>query len=156
MGLSSFLFWRIFSNLFRTTYFSFGIRFFGVSGVFLITFSIFYYLTDIRKSDFVFQPILVKWGKLSFSLYYIHFAILGIAYFFSSLLFNNSILSGYLIYEYIILMLLFFLILELTLRLWNKFDYKFGLEWYMNIFVKKSLFVFDKKNLMSDKNNIKD
>jgi len=155
LGLLSNLFLFILGNLFKSNYFSFVLKFIRYTGIFLIIFSISFYFTDIKKSDFIFKQILIKWGKLSFSLYYIHFILLGIAYLFYPLLFNNSILSGYLIYEYIILLLLFFLIYEITLRIWKKFDYKFGLEWFMNIFVKKSLFI-NIKNMMSNKNNIKD
>ena len=88
----------------------------------------------------IFRQILSRWGKLSFSIYYIHFAIIGIAIFLTPSIFNDIFLTGHIFYEYIIVLLTFLLIIEIILRIWNEFDNKFGIEWLMNILVNKSLF----------------
>lgn len=48
--------------------------------------------------------------------------------------------SGFLLYQYLIILLIFLLTIELFLRVWQKLDYMLGLEWIMNKISPKSQF----------------
>lgn len=139
-GFLCLVFWFTLMYLISIQIIAFDLLYIRSIGIFLIIFSIYYYFTDLKKSKMIFRQILSRWGKLSFSIYYMHYAIVGIAIFLIPLVFNDTFLTGHIFYEYIIVLLTFLLIIEIILRIWNEFDNKFGIEWLMNILVNKSLF----------------
>jgi len=120
------------------------------SGLFLIFFPIIHYFVDMKKLNFFLQKIIIRWGKVSFSLYYIHFGIIAISLIIFPLIFNDFQLNGLVLYQYILILIILFLALEIFLRLWQRFNFKFSIEWFMSKFTKKSLFS-DTTQIVHDK-----
>ena len=114
-------------------------------GVFLILFSACYYFFDFKKVNHFLPRMIIRWGKFSFSIYYIHFGFIAMGKIIFPLLINDLYSKGFLYYQFLIIILFFFVSLELFMKIWEKIDYKFGLEWLMNKISKKSLF-FEKMN----------
>ena len=108
--------------------------------IFMIFFVISYYLLDLKKIESLLTRLTYRWSKLAFSIYYIQFAIIGIGIIFFPFIINESFLSDYLIYKFIILFFLVIIIIEIILQFWRLLDYRFGIEWLMNLFINKSLF----------------
>ena len=132
--LSLWIFW-----LYSITIFYISL-FVSIYGFFFITFSLLFYYSDMKKFKILLQDTLSHWGKFSFSIYYIHYVILGIALYVFPLIFADFNSIGLLFYQYIIFFVLTFVSIDIFLRIWKKFDYIFGVEWFINLFIKKSLF----------------
>jgi len=117
---------------------------------YFILFSILYYLSDIRETQSGLQNSLVRWGKVAFSLYYIHFAILVTCLLLFPLIINDIYSSGLLFYQYLILIGIVIAGIEIFLRIWEKYDYIFGIEWLINKLVKKSFFSEEKQKIIEE------
>ncbi|MHA1285320.1 MAG: heparan-alpha-glucosaminide N-acetyltransferase domain-containing protein [Promethearchaeota archaeon] len=105
---------------------------------FSFLFLIFYYIIDrIGKEIFIIESV-KNWGKLSFSLYYIQFIIIG---FFQIIfnLFNIIFLAD--ITLFILILIISIIFIEILLRTWKKINYLFSLEWLLHKISKKSLFL---------------
>ncbi|MFX1256313.1 MAG: heparan-alpha-glucosaminide N-acetyltransferase domain-containing protein [Promethearchaeota archaeon] len=109
-------------------------------GTFLILFLFFYLILDFKEINFRVNKVIEKWGKLSFSIYYIHFIIIyGVLILFTLYFYEDFQLTfGY--YYYLIICLIFLMTIESFLLLWKKINYKYGAEWILNLLSKKSLF----------------
>jgi len=118
----------------------FFIYFIMIIGVFFTLFSIFYYYLDIKERNPLLAKKLGRWGKLSFSLYYIHFGIIALGVIVLPQYFNEIYSNGITFFQYLLILLIFYIALEIFLILWEKFNYILGFEWIMNKFSKKSLF----------------
>lgn len=109
-------------------------------GAFIVLFSINYYFLDLKKVNSTLLKMIIKWGKLAFSIYYIQYGILAAGMIIFPIIFKDLYLSGFLPYQYIITLFTFLILLEIIIRLWKKYNYIFGLEWIMNKLSNKSLF----------------
>lgn len=109
-------------------------------GAFVIIFLTYHYYMDIKKVDSSITRVIIRWGKLAFSIYYIQYGILAIGILMFPLFINELYSSGFLIYQYALLLIMVLVAIELFLRLWKNFDYIFGLEWFMNKISTKSQF----------------
>lgn len=109
-------------------------------GVFLLLFPLCYYYTDFKKHEFIFMKTIILWGKLAFSIYYIQFAILIVGMMTFLLIIKVLSFLIPLPYHFITIVILFFLLIELFLIIWRKFNYKFGVEWLMNYFSRRTYF----------------
>jgi peptidoglycan/LPS O-acetylase OafA/YrhL len=122
------------------------ISIFSISiAMFFILLAVVHYYSDLKKSENILQRIIIRWSRLSLSIYYIHFGIIIVGLIIFPLIINDIYLKGFLIYQYLLIVLIFFLILELFIRIWQGFEYKFSFEWIMSKFTQKSLFS-EKKN----------
>ncbi|MFX1391999.1 MAG: acyltransferase [Promethearchaeota archaeon] len=127
--------------LFVLSFDLFILTFFKAIGLFLIFFSILYFYFDIKELESILSKRIIEWGKLAFSIYYLQFGIAICLKF----LFDKKIIQ----FESLIVLFIQFLILasvilfflEFFLLLWKKFEYKYGIEWLMNLFSSKSLFI---------------
>ncbi|MHA1440148.1 MAG: heparan-alpha-glucosaminide N-acetyltransferase domain-containing protein [Promethearchaeota archaeon] len=108
--------------------------------LFLILFSISYIFLDIRKVEFKLNNVLIRWGKLAFSIYYIHFIIITGVLILFSIFFVDFFSIDFQFYHFIIIFIIFLLFIEIFIRIWEKFDYILGLEWLINKISKRSLF----------------
>ena len=126
-------------GVFSVYYLRIGLYFQSL-GAFFILLSIFYYISDVKESNSLFQRIITKWGNYSFSMYYIHWVIIGVGMILFPLIINDIYKDGLSNLQYFFAIIIVFLIIELFFRIWEKFDYKFGLEWFMNRFSKKLIF----------------
>ena len=138
IGIMTFSIWLLLangiSNLINISFFIM------VFGIFLILFSVCYFSLDVKKLNFPLLRTLICWGKLSFSIYYIQFAIIVGGIIIFPLLMSELYLFGFSVYHYIIILLISFLALGLFIKLWHKFDYILGIEWLMNKLIHKSMF----------------
>jgi len=145
IGIANFTIWLLWAYQIKYLVID---RFIEGIGLFFILFSIFYYLADIKEYDNIIQRKVIRWGNFSFSIYYIHFGMilimLYINYYFLPEIFSNGIL----IIHYLLIVSLVFFMLEVFFIIWEKLEYKYGLEWLMRKF---SLISFSFK-----KNEIKD
>ena len=107
------------------------------AGLFII-FPVVYYLVDIRESESFLIDSLTRWGKVSFSLYYIHFGFLITGFIIFPIIANDLYSSGFLFYQYIFLVIVVFVCIEIFLRFWEKYEFIFGIEWFMTKITKKS------------------
>ena len=110
-------------------------------GIFIILFCLCYYFFDRKGKDIYFQKSIIRWGKLAFSLYYIHFGVIAIGIIVFPLIIDEIYSSGFLIYQFIIFLVIFFISLELFIRIWQKYNFFLGVEWFMNKISKKTLFL---------------
>ena len=110
---------------------------------YFVLFSVLFYLTDLHETKSTLQNSLVRWGNVAFSLYYIHFILIFSCLILFPLIINDIYSSGLLIYQFLILLIIFIVIIEIFLRIWEKYNYIFGIEWFMNKLVKRSLFSED-------------
>jgi len=108
---------------------------------YFILFSILFYLTDIKDIKLIGQTSLIRWGKMSFSLYYLHFIVLIAGLIIVPFIITDFSSNGVQIYQYFIIVVIFLIIIELFLRLWERYDYVLGIEWFINKISKKSMFV---------------
>ena len=109
-------------------------------GIFIILFCLCYYFFDRKGKDIYIQKSIIRWGKLAFSIYYIHFGVIGIGIIVFPLIINEIYTSGFLIYQFIIFLVIFFISLEMFIRIWQRYNFFLGIEWFMNKISKKSLF----------------
>ncbi|KKK52641.1 hypothetical protein LCGC14_3102860, partial [marine sediment metagenome] len=140
-GIISFFIWVVFYSY--SYYFTphFIPYFMLTVGIFIILFSVCYYWIDIKGRVFYFQYSIIHWGKLTFSLYYIHFGLIALGILVFPMLIGEIYYFGFSIYEFIILIIIFFLSLEIFLRIWQRYNYFLGIEWFMNKISKKTLFL---------------
>ena len=116
-----------------------------IIGLFLIIFIPAQYWLDKRsKTPFIINS-LEQWGRISFSIYYLQFGIIYSGLFLFSIFLNEFYNIGFPVYLYLIFLIIVLVIIEIFRLIWKKFKYIFGLEWFMNIIVKKSLFELKKK-----------
>ena len=108
-------------------------------GIFCILSSISYYLLDVRKINFYFQESLIRWGKLAFSTYYIHLGVIAVGVILFPVFLNEIYTNGFLPYFFIIILLIFFVALEIFTKIWQKYNFIFGIEWIMKKIIGKSL-----------------
>jgi len=120
---------------------SFILSFSATFSIFFILFPIIYYFTDIKESESFFQETLTHWGKFSFSIYYIQFGVIAAGVIIFPLIISDIYSNGFLFYQYLILLVLIYIGIDIFLRIWKKFDYIFGIEWFLNLISKKSLFL---------------
>ncbi len=135
-GIISFFIWVVFSSTPN-----FIPYFMLMIGIFILLFSIFYYLIDIKGRVFYFQFSIIHWGKLAFSIYYIHFGLTAFGILVFPLLIGEIYYYGFSIYQFFILIIIFFLSLEIFLRIWQRYNYFLGIEWFLNKISKKTLFL---------------
>ena len=138
IGIMTLSIWLLLANrISNLTNVSFFIMVFGI---FLTLFPICYFILDVKKLNFIFLRTLIGWGKLSFSIYYIQFAIIAGGIIIFPLFLSQWYLYGFSVYLYILLLLISFLALGLFIKLWHKFDYILGIEWLMNKLIHKTIF----------------
>ena len=135
-GIISFFIWVVFSSTPN-----FIPYFMLMIGIFILLFSIFYYLIDIKGRVFYFQFSIIHWGKLAFSIYYLHFGLIASGIIVFPLLIGEIYYYGFSIYQFFILIIIFFLSLEIFLRIWQRYNYFLGIEWFLNKISKKTLFL---------------
>ena len=134
------LFIGIIFLIFGISRLNFFIYYIMIIGIFFTLFSIFYYYLDIKETNHLIAKEIGRWGRLSFSLYYIHFGIIALGVIVLPQYFNETNSSSITFFQYLIILFIFYFALEIFLILWEKFNYILGLEWIMNKFSKKSLF----------------
>jgi peptidoglycan/LPS O-acetylase OafA/YrhL len=85
----------------------------------------------MKKRNTLIEKTLIHWGKLSFSIYYIHWGIiaLGLMIFPLFIPFNNEVKLFAL--PTLILLSIILISLDIFLRIWKKYNYAFGIEWIM-------------------------
>ena len=139
-GIISFFIWVVFYSY--SYYFTphFLPYFLLTVGIFIILFSLFYYWIDIKGKVFYFQYSIIHWGKLAFSIFYIHFGLIALGILVFPLLIGEIYYYGFSIYQFFILIIILFLSLEIFLRIWQRYNYFLGIEWFMNKISKKKLF----------------
>ena len=137
-GIISFFIWVVFSSTPN-----FIPYFMLMIGIFILLFTVFFYWIDIKGRVFYFQFSIIHWGKLAFSMYYIHFGLIALGILVFPLLIGEIYYFGFSIFLFIILIIAFFLSLEIFLRIWQRYNYFLGLEWFMNKISKKTLFEKD-------------
>lgn len=120
---------------------SFILLFYATFSTLFILFPLIYYFTDINESESFFQETLTHWGKFSFSIYYIQFGVIAAGVIIFPLIISDIYSNGFLFYQYLILLVLIYIGIDIFLRIWKKFDYIFGIEWFLNLISKKSLFL---------------
>jgi hypothetical protein len=113
-------------------------------GIFMIIFSICYYYMDTRKYKAKIINPLIQWGQLSFSIYYIQFGLVIVGLMIFRDLICMLILLIPLKFHFLVVVISFFLIIEIILILWKKINYFLGIEWLMNFFSSRSLFYRNK------------
>ena len=133
IGIIIFIFWIIWGIKVQTLYISIFLESYCI---FLIIFPICYFFLDIKEVEFFLSRSLTQWGKTAFSLYYIQFAIVAIGLIVFPLILNESIL----IFQFFLIITIILFALEFFLKIWRNFDYKYGIEWLMSKFTKKSLY----------------
>ncbi|MFW9990406.1 MAG: heparan-alpha-glucosaminide N-acetyltransferase domain-containing protein [Candidatus Odinarchaeota archaeon] len=143
IGICNTVFIIIWINIFDYYYYvpNFFPFFIMMIGIFCILSFISYYLLDIRKYKFYFQESLIRWGRIAFSVYYIHFGVIAIGNIFFPIFLNQIYTNGFLLYQFIIILILFFVALVIFTKIWQKYNYILGIEWIMNKFLKKTLFL---------------
>lgn len=147
IGICSFIFILIWINFSWFYYYNpyFFPFFIMIIGLFCILISVFYYLLDLKNLNFYLKESLNRWGRLAFSIYYFHFTVIVIGVLLFPILLSEVFNNGFLPYHFIIILILFFILLELFTKMWQKYDYFLGIEWIMNKLIKKSLFSKEKQ-----------
>ncbi|KKL77047.1 hypothetical protein LCGC14_2038810 [marine sediment metagenome] len=143
-GIIIFFIWVIIyphSYYFTPSFTHFPPYFMLMIGIFIILFSVCYYWIDIKGKVFYLQNSVIHWSKLSFSIFYIHFGFIALGILVFPLIISESYFYGFSIYQFIILIILFFLSNEIFIRIWKRYNYFLGLEWSMNKISKKNLFL---------------
>jgi len=110
-------------------------------GIFITSFILCYYYFDIKSKEIYCQKSIILWGKLTFSMYYINWGVVAIGFLVFPLIFDEIYYSGFLIYQYVILMIVIFVFLEFFIRIWQRFNFFLGIEWFMNKISKRALFL---------------
>ena len=110
-------------------------------GIFTMSFILCYYYFDIKSKEIYGQKSIILWGKLTFSMYYINWGVVAIGFLVFPLIFDEIYYSGFLIYQYVILMIVIFVLLEFFIRIWQRINFFLGIEWFMNKISKKTLFL---------------
>ena len=143
IGIVCFIFTIFWMNYFDFYYYVpyFFPNFIMMLGIFCILSSISYYVLDGKKNHFFLLESINRWGKLAFSVYYIHLGVIAVGIFLFPIFLNEIYTKGFFLYQFIIILIVFFIALEIFMRYWQKFNYILGIEWIMNKFMKKTLFL---------------
>ena len=141
LGISCLLYIVIWMNYYWFYYFVpyFFPNFILMIGIFCILSSISYYLLDMKNKNFYFQESIIRWGQLAFSIYYIHLGLIAVGVILFPVLLNEFYTNGFLPYFFLIILLIFFVVLEIFTKIWQKYNFIFGIEWIMNKIIGKSL-----------------
>ena len=141
IGICSFIFIVIWVSYFKFYYYIpyFFPNFILMLGIFCFLSSIFYYILDVRKLNFYLQESLIRWGKIAFSIYYIHLGIIAAGIILFPLFINEIYTNGFLLYHFILILIIFFVALIIFTKIWQKYNYILGIEWIMNKIIGKSL-----------------
>ncbi|MGA3207389.1 MAG: heparan-alpha-glucosaminide N-acetyltransferase domain-containing protein [Syntrophales bacterium] len=115
--------------------------FLGNIGLFFWFLAAFYYITENAmqlKIRWVIEQI-TEYGKISFSLYYVHFALI-----FLVLLINANVFAGSLFlfmnaWRFTGLLALLLAIFAIGCLIWKKIDYVMSLEWFIYNFLNMAL-----------------
>ncbi len=153
IGICSFIFIAIWMNFFWYYYFVpyFFPHFILMTGIFCFLSSIFYYLLDLKKINFYFLESLIRWGKLAFSVYYIHLGVIATGVILFPIFLNKIYTNGFLLYQFLLILLIFFVTLEIFTKIWQRHSYFLGIEWIMNKLVKKTIFFKKNQENQSEK-----
>ena len=116
------------------------ITFLAAFSVFFIFFPLNYYLIDIKKLQSQFASRLIHWGRFSFSIYYIQFTIIAVGVLVFPFIIPDLFSKGFLIYQFLIIITMFYIGIDLFLKIWKKVNYIFSIEWFLNLINKKTLF----------------
>ncbi|MFX0072061.1 MAG: acyltransferase family protein [Candidatus Hermodarchaeota archaeon] len=114
--------------------------FFKNIGAFLIIYPILYFFMDLKGFESSLQNRLIQWGKVAFSVYYLHFGLLVMGLFILPFIINDIFSNGLSLYQYFISATIILISIDIFLRLWKRYNYILGIEWAMSKFSKKSLF----------------
>jgi len=109
-------------------------------GEVLIAFPVTLYIFDIKEYKSSLTDIIIKWGKLAFSLYYVHMAVLAAGAVIFPILIYDLYMSGFNVYLYLLIVVVFTFSVEILRRIWEKHNYFLSLEWIMSKFTQKSMF----------------
>ena len=141
IGICSFIFIVIWMSYFKFYYYIpyFFPNFIIMIGIFCFLSSIFYYVLDVRKLNFYLQESLIRWGKLAFSIYYIHLGIISAGIILFPVFINEIYTNGFLPYHFILILIIFFVALIIFTKIWQKYNYILGIEWIMTKIIGKSL-----------------
>ncbi len=139
IGILNFILWFFCIRYINITvdYYFIPLFFVAYAGFFIL-FPLTYYYADFRESNSFIKEKLTRWGRVSFSLYYIHFVVIIGGFIIFPLLINDTYLRGFIFYQYLILLAIIFVGLDIFLIIWEKYDYIFGIEWFMTKITKKS------------------
>ncbi|MHA1694559.1 MAG: heparan-alpha-glucosaminide N-acetyltransferase domain-containing protein [Candidatus Helarchaeota archaeon] len=133
-------------------YFShFGSNIMENIGLYLIFLLIAFYRNFKLKNkilDFS-KNLVVEYGNVSFSVYYIHFGLIFLTPLFDSFFLNGFFLTNMNLYLYLTLSFSVFILISIWLIIWKKLNYMLGLEWIIN----KIVGLIVKKDNKSIKNN---
>lgn len=147
------MFFLCFDFLHDTTFIPLYVR---SSGLFFILFPLIFYFSDMREKTIFIDKSLARWGKVSFSLYYFHWGIIGMGLLVFPILFDSWNEVGFLFIPLLIALLIIIILVEVFVRIWEKFDFILGLEWIVrkltpnNLKSKKNL----ENNLINEKREI--
>lgn len=101
--------------------------------------SFFYYIVDRKNYNFKLKKNLVDFGKYTFSMFYIASFLIFTVEIILFLFFRDIYLRGFLLYEFLIIFGIFCVIIYLISLLWEKFEYKYGMEWFLRKFAEFSI-----------------
>ncbi|MFX1277693.1 MAG: heparan-alpha-glucosaminide N-acetyltransferase domain-containing protein [Promethearchaeota archaeon] len=124
----------------RENFYLYAFHFTFGTGVFIIMFLIFFYLSDIKKLNLWMQDRIIQWGHITFSLYYLHFLVIFAFMYIFAFFILYYLTTGLLLYQFIIFIIAFIIAVELSIRFWQKHEYKYSLEWSMRKFADFSFF----------------
>jgi len=146
VGISIFFVGFIFDSLFvRSNMSTVFKNFLTFNGLFLILLVLSRYFLDKRSKSPIIIYSLEQWGKISFSIYYIHLGIIYVGIFIFTTFLGDFYTSGFPFPVLLTLLIGLIILIEIFRLIWLKFHYILGIEWLMNIIVKKSLFKEHKK-----------
>jgi hypothetical protein len=149
VGIIVLISWLLLISLISNLFF---LTFFKAIGLFLIIFSFLHFYFDIKGRISIFSKRIIEWGELAFSLYYIQFGMILCL----TILLNIKIIQvtslQTLFIQFLISTSIILLFLEVFLIIWKKYEYKYGIEWFMSLFSYRSL--FDKKDFYEQSNKL--
>ncbi|MFX0186802.1 MAG: heparan-alpha-glucosaminide N-acetyltransferase domain-containing protein [Candidatus Hodarchaeota archaeon] len=119
------------------------VSFISAFSTFFIVFPLLYYFADIKEYQSKLLTRGTQWGRFSFSIYYLHFGVIAIGILIFPFIIPDLFSRGFLLYQFIIIVIMFYIGIELFLRVWKKLNYIFGIEWFLNFISKKELFSND-------------
>ena len=91
-------------------------------GILFISFSILYYYLDIKENEYILQNRLTQWGRVAFSIYYLHFGIVAIGLFIFPLIISDFYPDLLFLYQYIIVTIIGVILIDWFLRIWEKYN----------------------------------
>ena len=108
----------------------------------LIAFSILYYYVDRKNHNFISKNRLLNWGRYSFSIFYVVSILIYIVEFILIIFYLKIVSRELLLFEFFIIFGICCVIIYLFTLLWERIEYKYGMEWFMRKFAD---FTFVKK-----------